>query len=125
MLSTFARHFRTASLFLLALITASFCMAVAFGPDHSKAEPLQMDKVAHASVSLALGSSARLITPDPWKAWALAMAPGLAKEIYDARPGGTGFSVPDLIADAIGAAVGVKVAGLAISRNRVTYRRTF
>lgn len=109
---------------LIALLCAMLCLAVLFAPDPSRAA-LQTDKVVHATVSASLGSMARLVEPDPVKAWGLAMAPGLAKELYDARRGGTGFSVPDLIADAIGAYVGVRVAGLAISRNRITYQRRF
>ncbi len=42
----------------------------------------------------------------------LAMGAGLAKELYDTRPGGTGFSTKDLVWDAVGTATGLGVAFL-------------
>lgn len=111
--------------YLCALTIAAGSFAVIMGPPASHAEPLQLDKIAHASVSATLGSTARILVDDPWKAWAIAMAPGLVKELYDSRKGGTGFGVGDLIADGIGAAVGVKVAGLSLKRRGFVYTRKF
>jgi len=112
-------------LFFVALFLALGSIAVMLGAGHSKAQTIQLDKVAHASVSVALGSSARMLVADPVKAWGLAMVPGLAKEVFDARKGGSGFSWGDLAADAVGAYIGVQLAGLSISRNRVSYTRSF
>ena len=111
--------------FFVALFIAVGCAGVLLTAPPSQAEPLQLDKIAHASVSATLGSTARLLVDDPWKAWAIAMAPGVVKELYDARRGGTGFGVGDLAADALGAFIGVKVGGLAIKRRQLIYSRKF
>ncbi|MDN3921502.1 hypothetical protein [Roseateles violae] len=108
----------------LAIAAASF--AVLFAPPLGQAQPvIGRDKYMHAGVSVALGAAARSQISDPLKAWAWAMAPGLAKEVYDARRGGTGFSVADLVADGIGAYVGVQLGGLLFSRHSITYTRSF
>lgn len=74
---------------------------------------IQKDKVYHFGVSTALGVAAKMAIEEeglPWKSFGLAMLPGLAKEIYDAkRTGGSGFSKSDLLADALGAALGITI----------------
>lgn len=88
--------------FLAALLLSSASMAHADdwrGPDKAK----------HLQVSFAAGLLASLPTNDAGKAFALAMAPGLLKELHDARRGGSGFSGKDLAADALGAGLGVAV----------------
>lgn len=94
-----------AGLVLGALVTMNPAHADSFGTP---------DKVKHFAVSAALGAAATVATKSDSKAIALALAPGLAKELYDARKGGSGFSWRDLVADAAGAYLGVKLGGLII-----------
>jgi uncharacterized protein YfiM (DUF2279 family) len=111
--------------FFVALVLASGCFALLLGPDAGRAQTIGPDKWKHAGVSIALGTAARAQISDPWKAWAWAMAPGLAKEVYDARKGGTGFSVADLVADGIGAYIGVQLGGFLFSRYSIHYTKAF
>lgn len=115
------RRLTSAMFFLLFLMLGSFCMALLMGPDRSQAQAIGPDKYKHAAVSAGLGLAAAAQIADPWRAWGVAMLPGLAKEVYDSRKGGTGFSLPDMAANAIGAYVGVKVAGLIITPRRIVY----
>lgn len=68
--------------------------------------PIGTDKVEHAAVSGVLGASAMGLTPHPFLAAGLSLSVGLAKEGLDALPGGSGFDLRDLAADAVGALVG-------------------
>lgn len=61
------------------------------------------DKALHAGASALIGSGVRLATNSQAAAFAAAMAVGVAKEVYDAREGGTGFSGKDIAADLVGA----------------------
>lgn len=75
------------------------------------------DKKMHFAVSATLGFAAINQWPDePGKAFALAMVPGLLKELSDAQRGGAGFSGKDLAADALGAALGVAAGRWLIAR---------
>lgn len=65
------------------------------------------DKVKHFGVSVALGIAATNLTTNKTTAFALSVAPGLAKELYDSRQPGNKFSYKDLAWDAIGAYVGI------------------
>lgn len=79
------------------------------------------DKKLHFAFSAVVGFAAVNQWPDNKpKAFLVAMAPGLLKEIMDAQRGGTGFSGKDLTADALGAAFGVYTGGWLISRNQGT-----
>jgi len=70
-----------------------------------------VDKAAHASVEFVLGTTASVMLPEDnkTKAFALAFSVGLAKEAYDTRKGGSGWSNKDLVADAVGAYLGVQI----------------
>lgn len=88
------------------------------------------DKALHFGVSAALGMAAGSQWPDhKGRAFALALTPGVLKELSDARKGGSGFSIKDLTADALGAALGVYAAGWLISYSQgattVTYTTKF
>lgn len=87
------------------------------------------DKAKHAAVSFALGAGAGAIMPDnKTEAFALAMLPGIAKELSDSRKGGSGWSNKDLIADALGAYVGVQLGSnvaLHFGRRSVTVKGSF
>jgi uncharacterized protein YfiM (DUF2279 family) len=76
------------------------------------------DKKAHFVASMGWGAGARIICQscNDWQATALGTLPGLVKEIQDSRPGGSGFSTKDLIADIAGAYVGQKLTWLVIRK---------
>lgn len=60
------------------------------------------------------------------KAWAIAMTPGLVKEIIDSQTRGNHFSGRDMLANALGAAVGVGVGrALLLHRNGETTTVSF
>ena len=89
-------------LFITALLTVSIFPA--------QAQHLEKDKVQHIVVSAGLGVVVAAAKPD-WTSgdqFLVAMIPGVMKETYDARKGGTGFSGKDLLADAAGAFAGVQ-----------------
>ncbi len=79
------------------------------------------DKTKHFAVSAALGAGSYALTEEtehPFLyAVGLAMVPGVAKEVYDARSGGTGFSHKDLAADLLGAVVGASIGNAIVSFN--------
>jgi putative lipoprotein len=79
------------------------------------------DKPVHATVSFVLGlSTSQLFPQSKLTAFGVAMIPGVAKEVLDAGHGGSGFSLKDLGADAIGAALGVYTGGWLLSRSQKT-----
>jgi len=59
------------------------------------------------------------------KAFGCAMVPGLIKEAIDSRSKGNRFSTKDLLADALGAAIGVTVGNFVITPNSITYQKSF
>lgn len=63
----------------------------------------------HFAVSALVGLavSTHVETESPARAWAYAMVPGLLKEVMDSQQRGNHFSSRDMIANALGAAVGV------------------
>lgn len=80
---------------------------------------IEKDKFYHFGVSAALGMGAKMLVEEdglPWKSFGLAVLPGLAKEIYDDKhKNGSGFSKSDLLADALGAALGVSIGNTIIT----------
>lgn len=90
---------------------SALLLACAFNA-HAADSMFGADKAKHASVSFILGAGAQAILPEdkPLAAFGLAMMPGVAKELSDSRQGGSGFSTKDLVADAVGAALGVYVS---------------
>lgn len=85
------------------------------------------DKYYHAGYSFVYGVVASSLTDDKTIAFAIAMAPGLTKEIIDSKQKGNKFSVNDLVADAIGAYFGVQVGQLLIypDHNSVQFKYNF
>jgi putative lipoprotein len=86
------------------------------------------DKAMHLGVSFVLGFAAGNQWPDNKPlAFGVAMIPGVLKEVSDR--GTTGFSGKDLVADAVGAALGVYTAHWLITRSQgktvVAYRADF
>ncbi len=78
------------------------------------------DKAQHIQVSAVAGAiGSAMFREDKawsWSAFAVGMAPGVAKELYDSRKGGSGWSNKDLAADALGAAFGVTVGQQVVMR---------
>lgn len=60
-----------------------------------------------ASALIGLAVSTHIEKDSPLKAWGYAMVPGLLKEIADSQQRGNHFSGKDMLANALGAAVGV------------------
>jgi hypothetical protein len=109
---------KTIRLLTLAALAAFFTSA------HS----IEKDKQMHAGVSFFLGMAAAHQLPDrPVLAWGIAMVPGLIKEVSDRK--GTGFDGKDLLANGIGAALGVATTHWILSRSNgttvVAYRTEF
>jgi putative lipoprotein len=67
----------------------------------------ERDKLLHFAGSAALSTLTYIITDDAKTAIAVGLGVGLAKELYDSRKGGTGFSKDDLVADTLGVAAGM------------------
>jgi hypothetical protein len=86
---------------------------------------------AHIGYSAAFGLASRtFVFKDPVKAWALAMVPGVVKEIQDYHKETPGyrhglFSRKDLISDAVGAAIGVAAGNLIAEKTGDRYRLTY
>lgn len=96
----------------LALLVASSSTA---------AQSIPPDKVQHIAFSAVVGIATANVWPDnKLKAISVAMIPGVIKEISDAQPGGTGFSKADLVADLIGATIGVYTTSWLISHSKQT-----
>lgn len=83
-----------------------------YPPPHVRAWQVGLvrpDRLQHASLSFTLAAGAALATRRPVASFAVTLAFGLAKELWDARGGE--FDPVDLAADAAGAALGVAAAG--------------
>ena len=69
-------------------------------------QAVEQDKVLHFGVSTAIGAGSQLYFEDTTKSALTCMGVGVAKELMDEADYG-GFDEKDLIADAIGCAVGI------------------
>ena len=80
----------------------------------------------HAAVSglAGLACSTHVYPHESLKAFGCAMAPGVLKEVIDSRLKNNYFSGKDLLADAVGAALGVYTGGLLLSYNERTKTTT-
>lgn len=109
----------------LCLSVSLFCGA-AFAQDTWGGK----DKAMHFGVSFVVGLAAGSQWPDNKPlAFGVAMIPGLVKELSDSGRGGTGFSGKDMVANAVGAALGVYTGSWMVTRHRgttiVAYTTTF
>jgi hypothetical protein len=94
----------------------------------TSAHSLESDTKSHIGVSFVLGyAMANQFPNEPLKAWGVAMIPGVLKEVSDRSS--TGFDKKDLLADAIGAALGVATGRWMVMRSKgttvVAYRTEF
>jgi uncharacterized protein YfiM (DUF2279 family) len=112
--------------------TLSLILALLCSPAFATEKPVDSwsgsDKALHFGVSAVVGFAAVNQWPDNKpKAFLVAMIPGVLKEVSDRKT--TGFSGKDLVADALGVALGVYAGGWLISRNqgttKVAYAATF
>ena len=93
-------------------------LALVSGPIQAQDSWTGSDKNKHFAVSLALGGLASSVTDSKPKAFMLAMAPGIAKELYDMKQTGNRFSYKDVVWDAVGAYAGI-TTGFYIKKNGV------
>lgn len=107
----------------ILLAASTFAQADSFnGPDKPK----------HIAASMLSGAAVRLAftSLNDTEAIAVAMIPGTIKEVSDAtRKGGTGWSNKDMAANLLGAVIGVKLTGWAMSKQgdtvQVSYSTSF
>lgn len=63
---------------------------------------IPQDRIDHFAVGMLVSNAVVMATDDPIDGITSAFMVGLAKEIYDDREGGLGFSIYDLIATTLG-----------------------
>jgi uncharacterized protein YfiM (DUF2279 family) len=93
-------------MFLPLLIVGLFLLCQ---PVFAETDTFGKDKIEHASVSAAIGLATGTLIENKYEAFGVAMIPGILKEIHDSQQKNNFFSKGDLIADAVGAAIGVWV----------------
>lgn len=114
------KHLAVAALAALALTAATAAHADRWiGPD----------KADHMAISAMIGVTTSMLIDDKTTAFAVAIVPGLLKEVYDSRQSNNYFSSKDLFADIIGAAIGVQTGHWILTHREKTttlgYRQTF
>ncbi len=105
------------------LVCAAYLAAIS--PVHAADDWTGPDKTKHFMVSAAVGTISGFYLENKWKAFGVAMIPGLLKEVADSNDANNHFSSRDLVADALGAAVGVHVGHWILSRRGVSYHAAF
>ena len=80
------------------------------------------DKPKHFAATAAIAAGGVAIGLSERQAFGAALAVGLAKELHDSRPGGTGFSGKDMAWNLAGAYIGAKLPGVIVRRNFIGYR---
>ncbi|MDD5390175.1 MAG: hypothetical protein PHD37_12565 [Gallionellaceae bacterium] len=83
------------------------------------------DKIKHVAVSAAFGTASAMHFEDKWVAFGVAMIPGVLKEVADSTRKNNHFSGKDLVADALGAALGVQLGNWIVTTRGVGYRAAF
>lgn len=110
---------------MAAVSVTAVAVIVATEPAHAGDKWTGADKAQHVAGSALLGTVAGVAIKDKWTAFALAMVPGVAKEIWDSKQPNHTASFKDLAADALGAAVGVYVGNCVIVAKSITCRVEF
>ncbi len=105
----------------LIQITKASAMALMFSGILSGCASVGTDKLMHFGATGIISILATCLSePDTSIAIGAAagMGAGFAKEVYDARPGGSGFDAGDLLADGLGTGAGTALGyGLCHSQN--------
>lgn len=83
------------------------------------------DKAEHFAISAAIGTLSAMHYESKWKAFGVALIPGLVKELYDGAQDNKRFSGKDMAINALGAAVGVQIGHWFVTRNGVGYQAAF
>lgn len=87
------------------------------------------DKQKHLAVFFVAGFLTEGVlqneVPNPWARFAIAMAPGVLKELDDSRQPGNRFDVKDLAANAIGVYLGQQGMRVILRRNFVGFQTEF
>lgn len=83
------------------------------------------DKAEHFAVSAAIGTLSAMHFENKWKAFGVALIPGLLKEIHDGSQDNKRFSGKDMAINALGAAVGVQIGHWIVTRDGVGYQAAF
>jgi len=83
------------------------------------------DKNKHFVVSTVLSSAAYSVCENRTCAFAVAMVPGILKEVYDSQQEGNHFSGKDLAWDALGAFVGVQIGYWTFQANQISFSARF
>lgn len=122
---------------LLAALVVALGSSPALATEKHKPRPISPPAPAHSSdnwggaaehfvVSGAAGvvCAAHIYPKESLKAFGCALVPGLIKETIDSTQRGNRFSGRDMVANAVGAAVGVYTGGLLLSYNERTRTTT-
>jgi uncharacterized protein YfiM (DUF2279 family) len=80
------------------------------------------DKQLHFIGGVAVAAAVTAATGDEWKGFLASTAVGIAKEVYDSTGRGH-VSAKDAAMTALGALLGAKFTGWALSPDRITYTR--
>lgn len=83
------------------------------------------DKTRHFVVSAVLGTLSAMHYENKWRAFGVALIPGLLKELHDSGQPGNHFSGKDMAANALGAAVGVQIGHWIVTRDGIGYQAAF
>lgn len=114
------------SLRFYAVVAALVWLASEAMPAHACKDSMAFtpDKQKHFAGSVVLGAAARTVTADPAKAFALGMAPGVAKELVDMTGRGCP-SLHDLAWDAAGVGFGLYTTNWIIGPGKVIFHTEF
>ena len=91
-------------MFLPLLIAGLFLLCQ---PVFAETDTFGEDKLLHIEASSTVGLMSGTIIENKYAAFGVAMIPGILKEIHDSQQKNNFFSKGDIIADAVGAAIGV------------------
>ena len=91
---------------LLIIVLSTSLFSESFFKQDDKQQHMKGTAVIAFMSSVVANELGYTVNQSFWIGVASALAVGLAKETYDSRSGGTGFSGQDMVADAIGGTLG-------------------